>query len=323
MSEKINPEGIDHAGIAGGNIKWWQRKRVLIPLLILLLAAVAVAYYWYAYVRGYASTDDAFIDADNVTIGSKILGRITELGVDEGDTVMQDQVIVHLDDSDLRAQEAQSQANLNYAGKNAALAQVNLEKAQSDFNRADEQYKGNAITREQYDHARQAVQTAQAQNNAAQAQIASAQAQLSVVETQLSNTQIKAPFRGIVAKRWLLPGDVVQAAQPILTIYDIDDSWVTSYFEETKIQSIQPGDAVEVSVDAYPGHKFKGTVTQIGSTAASQFSLIPPNNASGNFTKVTQRIPVKIGLTIHSQDKINMPLRAGMSVEIKINVREK
>jgi len=78
---------------------------------------------------------------------------------------------------------------------------------------------------------------------------------------------------------------------------------------------------VEISVDAYSGHKFEGKVTQIGSTAASQFSLIPPNNASGNFTKVTQRIPVKIGLI--NQGQSNMPLRAGMSVEIKINVREK
>jgi membrane fusion protein, multidrug efflux system len=321
MSERIIPDGIDRPGTAESSIKWWQRKRVLIPLLILLLAAVAVGSYWYVYVRGYASTDDAFIDADNVTISSKILGRIAELGADEGDTVSQDQVLVRLDESDLRAQEAQAQANLNFAIKNAALAQVNLDKAQSDFNRADEQYKGNAITREQYDHAQQAVQTAQAQNNATQAQIATAQAQLGVVETQLLNTEIKAPFRGVVAKRWLLAGDVVQAAQPILTIYSLDGSWVTAYFEETKIQSIQPGDAVEISVDSYPGHKLEGKVTQIGSTAASQFSLIPPNNASGNFTKVTQRIPVKIGLINQSQS--NMPLRAGMSVEIKIDIREK
>ncbi|HBC45789.1 MAG TPA: hypothetical protein DEO84_05905 [candidate division Zixibacteria bacterium] len=321
MSERVILDGADHPGIAESSIKWWQRKRVLIPLLILLLAAVAVAYYWYAYVRGFASTDDAFIDADNVTISSKILGRIAELGADEGDTVTQDQVLVRLDDSDLHAQETQAQANLNFAVKNAALAQVNLDKAQSDFNRADEQYKGNAITREQYDHAQQAVQTAQAQNNATQAQIATAQAQLGVVETQLLNTEIKAPFRGVVAKRWLLAGDVVQAAQPILTIYSLEGSWVTAYFEETKIQSIKPGDAVEISVDAYSGHKFEGKVTQIGSTAASQFSLIPPNNASGNFTKVTQRIPVKIGLI--NQGQSNMPLRAGMSVEIKINVREK
>jgi len=215
MSERVILDGADHPGIAESSIKWWQRKRVLIPLLILLLAAVAVAYYWYAYVRGFASTDDAFIDADNVTISSKILGRIAELGADEGDTVTQDQVLVRLDDSDLHAQETQAQANLNFAVKNAALAQVNLDKAQSDFNRADEQYKGNAITREQYDHAQQAVQTAQAQNNATQAQIATAQAQLGVVETQLLNTEIKAPFRGVVAKRWLLAGDVVQAATDI------------------------------------------------------------------------------------------------------------
>jgi membrane fusion protein, multidrug efflux system len=180
--------------------------------------------------------------------------------------------------------------------------------------------KGNAITREQYDHARQAVETAQAQSDAAQAQITTAQAQLGVVETQLSNTQINAPFKGVVARRWVLPGDVVQAAQPILTVYDLQDTWVIAYFEETKIQSIKLGDSVEISVDSYPGRRFNGKVIELGTTAASQFSLIPPNNASGNFTKVTQRIPVKIGFLGAYQDS-SMPLRAGMSVELKINVR--
>jgi membrane fusion protein (multidrug efflux system) len=317
------PKDTDRNGSPGGSSKWWQKKRVLIPLLIFILAAIAVTYYWYTYVRGFDSTDDAYIDADNMTISSKILGRITELGADEGDTVTEDQSLVRLDDSDLKAQENQAQANLEFARKNTALAQVNLDKAQSDFSRADEQFKGNAITREQYDHARQAVQTARAQSDASEAQIVSAQAQLGVVETQLQNTEIRAPFRGVVAKKWLLPGDVVQAAQPILTLYSLEDSWITAYFEETKIQSIHLGDPVEIVIDAYPEHKFEGKVIQIGSTAASQFSLIPPNNASGNFTKVTQRIPIKIGLNIHNPDDINMPLRAGMSVEVKINIRGK
>jgi membrane fusion protein, multidrug efflux system len=298
----------------------WQKKRIIIPLLILIFGAVAVAYYWNTYIRGYASTDDAYIDADNVTISSKILGRIAELGADEGDTVQQDQLLVSIDDSDLRAQEAQAKANLNFSEKNLSLAKINLQKAQDDFNRADMQIKGNAITREQYDHARQAVETARAQSDAAQAQIATAQAQLGVVETQLSNTKIISPFRGVVARKWLLPGDVVQAAQPILTVYDIQDSWVTAYFEETKIRVIKPGDPVDISVDAYPNRKFSGKVTEIGTTAASQFSLIPPNNASGNFTKVTQRIPIKIGINGANLDS-SMPLRAGMSVEVKINVR--
>ena len=320
----VIPEAVRQPGpdmrIDGGK-QWWRKKRVIIPALILLLAVVIVAYYWYAFIRGYASTDDALIEADNVTISSKILGRVAELGAGEGDTVRQDQLLVRLDDSDLRAQEAQSEANLEFARKNAALARISLRKSLDDFNRAEIQFKGNAITHEQYDHARQAVETARAQDDAAQAQIGAGKAQLNVVTTQLANTEIHSPFKGIVAKRWVLPGDVVQAAQPILTVYNLQDTWVTAYFEETKIRAIRIGAPADVSVDAYPGRKFNGKVIEIGTTAASEFSLIPPNNASGNFTKVTQRIPVKIGLEEHNQEGTSMPLRAGMSVEVKVSVK--
>jgi membrane fusion protein, multidrug efflux system len=320
---KITPEEVDRTdiGASNGSPKWWQRKRIIIPVLFLVLVAFGVTYYWYTYIRGYNSTDDAAIDANSVTISSKILGRIVELGADEGDTVSQDQLLVSLDNSDLKAQEAQSLANLDYAQKNAILAQVNLQKAQDDFNRAEMQVKGNAITREQYDHARQAVETAQAQSNAAQSQIGTSRAQVVVVQTQLTNTEIKSPFKGIVARRWLLPGDVVQSAQPILTVYDLQDTWVTAYFEETKIQGIKLGDPVAISVDSYPDTKFAGKVIEIGATAASEFSLIPANNASGNFTKVTQRIPVKISFDKQFLENKAAPLRAGMSVEVKIDVR--
>jgi membrane fusion protein (multidrug efflux system) len=300
---------------------WWKRKRVIIPLAILILAAIGTYYYWYTQVRGYASTDDAYVDANDVTISSKILGRVAKLGADEGDTVFQDQLLVSLDDSDLRAQEAQAEASLELARKNATLAQVNLQKAQDDFERASIQYKGNAITREQYDHARQAEEAAGAQYGAAKAQVGAAQAQLNVVKTQLANTEIHCPFRGVVAKRWVMAGDVVQAAQPIFTIYDLQDIWVTTYLEETKVSSVRIGDHVDISVDAYPGKKFKGTVTEISTAAASEFSLIPPNNASGNFTKVTQRIPIKIAFDSLNDADITRPLRAGLSVEIKIDIK--
>jgi membrane fusion protein (multidrug efflux system) len=327
MDEKVGSENPQAANRAGPDqrdkrkVKWWRKKRIIIPIIILILAAIGIYWYWYTLIRGYASTDDAYIDANDVTISSKVLGRIVQLGADEGDTVSQDQLLVRLDESDLRAQEAHAEANLELSRKNATLSQVNLQKAQDDFERASVQYKGNAITREQYDHARQAVEAARAQYGAAQAQVGATQAQLNVVKTQLSNTEIYAPFHGIVAKRWALPGDVVQAAQPIFTIYDLQDTWVTIYLEETKIKSVRIGDPVEISVDAYPGRKFEGKVTEISNAAASEFSLIPPNNASGNFTKVTQRIPIKISIDKLKELDESTPLRAGMSVEVKINVR--
>ncbi len=318
MSEELTNN--DRA-VTSVRAKWWQKKRIIFPLLFLIAAIVIVIYYWYTFIRGFDSTDDASVDANNVTISSKILGRLIELGADEGDTVQQDQVLARLDDSDFKAQEAQAEANIEYARKNAAVARENLGKAEDDFKRASVQFEGNAITREQYDHARQAAQSAQALSDAANAQIGAAEAQLNVIRTQLTNTEIKSPFKGIVARRWVLPGDVVQAAQPILTVYGLQDLWITAYFEETKIASIRIGDPVEITVDAYPGRKFQGQVLDIGATAASEFSLIPANNASGNFTKVTQRIPVKIGFGASGNDSPDNPLRAGMSVEVRINVR--
>jgi membrane fusion protein (multidrug efflux system) len=150
---------------------------------------------------------------------------------------------------------------------------------------------------------------------------------LNVIKTELLNTSIYSPMNGVLGKRWVLKGDVVQPGQPIFTIFDLSNIWVTAYLEETKLSSINIGDKVEISVDAYPDQNFSGKVYQIGSNTASQFSLIPPSNASGNFTKVTQRIPIKISLEpvneMGSPDPSdNLKLLPGMSVEIKIKIRK-
>jgi len=146
------------------------------------------------------------------------------------------------------------------------------------------------VTKEQYDHARQAVELAQAQVKVSQAQEANARAQLEVVRTQLQNTEIVSPAGGVIARKWVMPGDIVQPGQPVYTIYDLRDLWVTAYFEETKLFAIRLGSPVEISVTAYPGRKLVGKVVLIGAAAASEFSLIPGQHASGNFTKVTQRV---------------------------------
>jgi membrane fusion protein (multidrug efflux system) len=321
MADEIKDEGQQPpAGKA-----WYRRKRVLIPLFLLVVAAGLVVFYWYQYLRGYVSTDDAFIDGDAVTISSKILGRITVLQTDEGDTVTAGQLLVQIDDSDLRAQEAQARATLDYVQQNVPVAKINRDRAQDDFNRAVIQYNDHVITHEQHEHARQALELAEAQQAVALSQVKASQAQLAVIETQLTNTKIVAPSSGVVAKKWVMPGDIVQAGQPIFTLYDLNDLWVTANFEETKLASIHPGDSVRISVDAFPDRVLTGTVELIGAAAASQFSLIPPNNASGNFTKVTQRVPVRIAIAGFDRgDPAGRPaLVPGMSVEVKIRVAEK
>lgn len=307
------------------NVPLFKKKRILIPFFIILIAAAA-AIYWYIGQLGYVSTDDAFIDGNKLSVSSKILGRITDLKVDEGDTVHQEQLLVQLDSTDLKAQESQAKAMLDLDNESVTLAKVNQEKAQDDFNRAQTQYKDNVIPKEEFDHMQKALEAAKAAYNIALSKVGTAEAQLKVIKTQLQNTKIFSPMDGVVAKRWVLTGDVVSPGQPIFTIYDLKNIWVTADLEETKLGPIHLGDTVSISVDTYPDQKFQGHVFQIGSNTASEFSLIPPANASGNFTKVTQRVPIKISIEpVYSNgqkdpDK-SINLLPGMSVEISIKIK--
>ncbi len=330
-SVKQNPQLSDQQEIstANGNdaapiesVPLYRNVKVVIPLFLIVLAIAIFAWQYYIKLRDFVSTDDAYIDADRVSVSAKILGRIDQLTTDEGDSVRQGQILVRLDDSDLRAQEAQAKASLAFARENISLAKVNMEKAQMDYQRALSQFKESVIPKEQYDHAQSELESTKARLNIANAQTAAAQAQLGVIQTQLTNTVIVSPMTGVVSKRWALTGDVVQPGQSIFTIYNVKDIWVTANLEETSLSNLRLGDKVDISVDTYPNIKFIGTILRLGSNTASQFSLIPPNNASGNFTKITQRVPIKISVeqadSIHSQRANLLP---GMSVEVKVKVR--
>lgn len=302
-----------------------RRKRVLVPASLIILVAALATGYWHRYLRSYESTDDAYIDGDPVTISSKILGRITMLSSEEGDSVRQGQVVVQLDDSDLKAQEAQAKASLEYTRRSVQVSKIGFDLAKDDFDRASYQYNNKVITREQFDHARKALELADAHYQVALSQVDASSAQLGVVETQLQNTKVMAPLPGVVARKWVVPGDIVQPGQPILTLYDLDHVWITANFEETKLGDIRLGDPVRISVDAHRGHEFTGKIVLIGAAAASQFSLIPPNNASGNFTKVTQRVPVRIAIDAVHPDPAGerVTFLPGMSVEVKVRVKER
>jgi membrane fusion protein, multidrug efflux system len=325
-----------------------SKFKVYIPLGIVIIFIFSGAWYWYRDYAKYITTDDAHVDADNVTVGSKILGRVLVLYADEGDKIKNGTLLAELDSSDLIAQKNQSiagrsqalanlsQAEIKYNSdmKSLKIFEINLEKTAEDFRRAKEQLAGGVITEESYYHIKKADETAVAQLDAAKAQITVSKSQIStasaavetansqvkVLETQIKNTKLYAPSNGIVAKRWLLPGDIVQPGQSIFTLTNDRKLWVVAYLEETKISEIRPGQEVKFTIDAFPRIKFNGKVFLIGSSTASVFSLIPANNASGNFTKVTQRIPVRI--SIDSVDNGNelssYNILSGMSAVIKI-----
>jgi len=331
--EKTPPnEGFRRTGPPGMNngdgnqriesVPLFRKKRVVIPLLIIVILAAIAGWYWYANVRDFVSTDDAYIDADRASIATDMPGRIAQLAVQEGDTIKKGQVLVVLDDSNLKAQEEQAKAGLTNAEQSVALSRINLERAREDYLRAEEQFKGRVISKEQYDHAQKTYDSARADYAISVSKVGTSKAQLGVVQTQWQHTTIEAPMDGVVAKKWVLVGDVVQAGQPIYSVYDTKELWVTANLEETKLGRVRQNVLAEIAVDAYHGKKFKGKVFQMGTFTASEFALIPPSNASGNFTKITQRVPVKISIENSSPgEKSATPLLPGMSVEVKIRVR--
>jgi len=322
--------------------------RAYIALALVVVALLIFGWQWYKRYTTFITTDDAYVDADKVAVSSKILGRVVMLYADEGDSVAKGKLLVELDSSDLVAQKQQalasknqasasfnqSEAKYNYDQLGIKVQEVALEKAKEDLDRATLQYQGQILTKEQFDHTRKAYESAQAQLDAAKAQvnvsksmiesaqssIRTAGAQVSTIETQLRNTRINAPASGRIAKRWQLPGDIAQPGQPIFTITKDSALYITSFFEETKIAYLHIGKKVEFTIDAIPDVTFSGKVSYIAANTASQFSLIPPNNASGNFTKVTQRIPIRVSiLDWDKKDKYpKIRLVAGMSAYLKI-----
>lgn len=312
-----NPAGGANATAEPLRKKKGRKAPIIIgTLVLLLLLGVGIVFGAIRAVNtiNYVSTDDAAVDCDHVEVSAKMLGRIKDVMVQEGNEVEAGELLVLLDDLDLRAQETQAASSLNYARENLALARVNLDKARADFNRIDKLFKGGAATSEQHEHSASAMKTSNVQYAIAQAQVDTANAQLGVIQTQLLNTRVTAPISGTVSKKPLLPGTLVQPGQSILAISDLRHVWVTANFEETKIERIKTGAAVDITVDAYSSYSFSGRVSQVAA------AIVPPPFSIGEFTKTTQRVPVKIEF---NKLPDGVSLLPGMSVEVKVEAQSK
>ena len=323
-------------------------KTVYLPVLLVVVLIITAGVYWYIDYSRYVSTDDAYVEFYTVTAGSKIMGRLTNLYVQEGDKVKKGDLLFELDSTDLVAQRAYlesmkiqeaakaDEASAKYAltGEQLKVLQVEVDRAREDYGRAKAQFDGGVITREAYDHAKSAYNAADARylaggkelalaaaaQKSSAAAVEAAGSQIDVVRRQLDNSRVYAPADGVIAKRWMLAGDIAQAGQSVFSIVESHDSWVKVYLEETKLGDIHEGSKSKYTIDAYPDVTFEGSVYYLGASTESQFSLIPPNNASGNFTKVTQRIPVKISIDSIEEggDLRKYPLMSGMSAVVKI-----
>jgi len=325
-----------------------NKLKIYLPVGIVMAAVLTGAILWYNDYMHFITTDDAKVEADNITVSSKILGRIFSVYADEGSAVTKGQLLAELDSTDMIAQKRQAIAVKDQAASGLRLAElkyksdiqglrvveINLERAREDLDRATKQSAGGVITDEQFSHIKKAYEAASAQDDAskallsvsksqvetAAAAVETADAQVKVLETQLRNTKLYSPATGVVAKRWLMAGDVIQPGQSVFTVTDGKLKWVTAYLEETKISHIKDGQDVQFTIDAFPHVKFQGKVFLTGTSTAGVFSLIPASNASGNFTKVTQRIPIRISIDSASDGKkiSDYNIVPGLSAVVKI-----
>jgi membrane fusion protein (multidrug efflux system) len=246
-------------------------------------------------------------------------------GADAGVGVAQSQIIA-------------TQANTSTAKANVEAARVKLNLAQKDFDRYANLIKDGSITQQAFDQAKAAKESAQAtfqatqdQYTAAVKQVGTTQSQLAVssnvisqrqsdidfAKLQLSYTEIKAPASGIVSKKNVQKGQLVQAGQSLFAVVNDGSMYVTANFKETQLEKIKSGSKVEIEVDAYPNEKIEGEVYNFSPITGAKGSLLPPDNATGNFVKVVQRVPVKI--KIHPSKELLAKLRPGMSVKASVS----
>jgi membrane fusion protein (multidrug efflux system) len=325
-------------------------------VLALLGAAVATAsvwaaYRWWDYACTWVRTDNAYVTAHIHQVSSRVAGTISEVLVQENEVVTLGQVVARLDtrDFEVRRQQAQAQlaqAHAQFQQTQAQIAQGRAEvareqahttKAQQDLERAKALSQGanEAISRQEFDAAqagadaaqaafqaaRSAVQSAEAATAAAQAQEKVAEANLKDAELQLSYTEILAPAAGRIGKKNLEIGNRVQPGQALLALVQ-PEVWVVANFKETQLACVKRGQPVRLRVDAFPGRVFAGHVESLAPASGAQFALLPPDNATGNFTKIVQRVPVKIAFDSQTAGDCEGRLVPGMSTVAQIKVRE-
>jgi membrane fusion protein, multidrug efflux system len=300
------------------------------------IALCAAAGWWWHYSHTWVSTNNAYVAGHIHTISTRIAGNVSEVLVSDNQPVEAGQVLARLDASDLKVQREKAQAALAQA--NAQLAQVRAQvtrdesvaaKAEADFDRANRLFHDTnaALSKQEFDNAQAALEVARASLNAtkaavlaAEAQVKAVTAQLADVQLQLSYTEITAPAAGRVGRKNLEVGNRVQPGQSLLAIVQ-PQVWVTANFKETEITHLRAGQSVDVRVDGLPGQKLRARVESISPASGAQFALLPPDNATGNFTKIVQRVPVKIVFDKAASPELAGRIVPGMSVNVKVNIR--
>ena len=330
-----------------------MNPRLRIPLMLGgVAAAVALGLYWWFRGGRFQETDDAYVQMTRIAISTNVPGRVSEIDVRENQAVRKGQILFRLDEAPFRIAVEEAQAHLaamrlQVAGLKADLLRRDAEVlaarsaedfAERDLERANKLLAPGIVTQSQVEQAVHARDDARAKGTAARQQRAAAaaalagdanlpverhpavqqaQAQLDRARLELSYATVAAPADGVVARvDALQPGSYVSAAAPLFALVVAGDLWVEANFKEDQLTHLRPGQPATVSVDSYPGVEFAAHVSGVSPGTGSQFSLLPAENASGNWVKVVQRLPVR--LTLDHVDPA-YPLQGGLSASVRVD----
>lgn len=308
-----------------------HRWIVVVGVIVLLIAIVSGGIYWWDSTF-YESTDDAYIEGHPVNVSARVSGNIVRIYVTDNQRVQEGDLLVEIDPCDYAIGVAKAEAAMQAAlgDEQEALADIEVAKAelarqQQDLHRYEELAKEDAVAREDLDHTRAAARSAEAALNADEKHLAATRAKTVQAKAaadqsrlQLSYTKVYAAKAGRITKKQAEVGSFVSVGQGLLAIVT-DELYITANFKETKLTRMRPGQPATIKVDAYPGFVFHGHVDSIQAGTGAAFSLFPPENATGNFVKIVQRVPVKI--VLDQPPDPNHHLGLGMSVRPKIRIR--
>ncbi len=331
-----------------------RKKGLTIAIALFLILGLAWLAYWFFYARYHEETDNAYASGNMVMVNAQTVGTVEAIMADENQEVKAGQVLIKLNPTDAQVALSQAQAQLaqatrqiqnafNSAGvANAQLNQARsaVQTAQDAVNRRAKLVGTGAVSKEEYDQARNALAQAQAAYKTATEQSKTATAQIAGTTTQnhpsieaakaafrsayinSKRLSVLAPIDGVVAKRSVQVGQQIAPGAPLMTLVAANQIWVEANYKETQLANLRVGQPVELKSDVYGSNvKFKGTVQGIGIGTGAAFSVLPAQNATGNWIKIVQRIPVRIMLD--AQELKQHPLRVGMSMHVSIDTRDR
>ncbi|HEX7803997.1 MAG TPA: efflux RND transporter periplasmic adaptor subunit [Pseudoxanthomonas sp.] len=352
MTSQINPEASTPAAPAAP--KNSKRKRALgIVALLVIVGAIAWLAYYLMYARWHQNTDDAYVQGNVVSIVPQTSGTVISIDADDGMKVEAGQALVHLDANDAQVAYDQSVANLAgtvrqvrgfYSSVDAGQSdlrarEVAVSQARADVARRSGLVASGAVSSEELAHARDVLASAEAALGSSrgnlsrsralvdattlskQPQVQVAASQLRQAYLNLQRSAIVAPVSGYVAKRQVQLGQRVQPGTTLMTIVPLEQVWVEANFKETQLGHMRIGQPVEVHADLYGSDvEYSGKIAALGLGTGSSFSLLPAQNASGNWIKIVQRVPVRIELD--PKQLAEHPLRLGLSMSVDVAVRD-